>query len=93
MSYKEGVDSIAHGGLGVLSSERLSNAIKENPSLKLTVRLSGKWFPDALSHNVIGLIRGKKTLKNSIEFDGHLYLIKAFSKLKIEMILKLKKTP
>ena len=72
MSYKEGVDSIAHGGLGVLSSERLSNAIKENPSLKLTVRLSGKWFPDALSHNVIGLIRGKKNPEKIITVGGHL---------------------
>ena len=72
MSYKEGVDSIAHGGLGVLSSERLSKAIKENPSLKLTVRLSGKWFPDALSHNVIGLIRGKKNPEKIITVGGHL---------------------
>ena len=35
MTYKEGVDSIAHGGLGVLSSQRLSKAIKDNPKLKL----------------------------------------------------------
>ena len=72
MSYKEGVDSIPHGGLGVLSSVRLSEALKENPKLKLTVRLSGTWFPDALSHNVIGLIRGQKNPEKIITVGGHL---------------------
>ena len=37
------------------------------------------------------IVGGKKKLKNSIECDGHLYFSKTFSKLKIEMILKLKK--
>ena len=54
MSYKEGLDSIPHGGLGVLSSEKLSQALKENPKLKLHIKLSGTWYPDALSHNDIG---------------------------------------
>ena len=38
MSYKEGLDSIPHGGLGVLSSEKLSQALKENPKLKLHIK-------------------------------------------------------
>ena len=72
MSYKEGVDSIAHGGLGVLSSIKLSEKIKEDPKTKLTVRLSGKWFPDALSHNVIGEIKGSENPDNIILVGGHL---------------------
>ena len=72
MSYKEGVDSIAHGGLGVLSSIKLSEKIKSNPKTKLTVKLSGKWFPDALSHNVIGEIRGSKNPEKIILVGGHL---------------------
>tara|TARA_Y100001958_G_scaffold63204_1_gene42545 strand:+ start:6252 stop:7637 length:1386 start_codon:yes stop_codon:yes gene_type:complete len=72
MSYKEGLDSIPHGGLGVLSSEKLSKAIKENPNLELTVKLSGTWYPDALSHNVIGLIRGTKNPEKIITVGGHL---------------------
>ena len=72
MSYKEGVDSIAHGGLGVLSSIKLSKKIKSNPKTKLTVKLSGKWFPDALSHNVIGEIRGSKNPEKIILVGGHL---------------------
>ena len=72
MSYKEGVDSIAHGGLGVLSSIKLSEKIKADPKTKLTVRLSGKWFPDALSHNVIGEIKGSEKPDNIILVGGHL---------------------
>ncbi len=72
MSYKEGLDSIPHGGLGVLSSEKLSQALKENPKLKLTVKLSGTWYPDALSHNVVGLLRGEKNPEKIITVGGHL---------------------
>ena len=72
MSYKEGVDSIAHGGLGVISSIKLSEKIKKDPSTKLTVRLSGKWYPDALSHNVIGEIKGSENPEKIILVGGHL---------------------
>ncbi len=72
MSYREGLDSIPHGGLGVLSSEKLSQALKENPELTLTVKLSGRWFPDALSHNVVGELRGSKSPKKIITVGGHL---------------------
>tara|TARA_Y100000768_G_scaffold377810_1_gene351483 strand:+ start:1320 stop:2702 length:1383 start_codon:yes stop_codon:yes gene_type:complete len=72
MSYKEGVDSIAHGGLGVVSSIKLSEKIKTDPNTKLTVRLSGKWFPDALSHNVIGEIKGSENPEKIILVGGHL---------------------
>lgn len=72
MSYREGLDSIPHGGLGVLSSEKLSQAIKENPRLTLTIKLSGKWFPDALSHNVVGELRGSKSPEKIITVGGHL---------------------
>ena len=72
MSYREGLDSIPHGGLGVLSSEKLSQALKENPRLTLTVKLSGRWFPDALSHNVVGELRGSKSPEKIITVGGHL---------------------
>ena len=72
MSYKEGLDSIPHGGLGVLSSEKLSQALKENSKLKLHIKLSGTWYPDALSHNVVGLLRGEKNPEKIITVGGHL---------------------
>lgn len=72
MSYREGLDSIPHGGLGVLSSEKLSQALKENPRLTLTVKLSGRWFPEALSHNVVGELRGSKSPEKIITVGGHL---------------------
>ena len=72
MSYSNKYDSIPHGALGVLSSIRLSKELKKNPKTKITVKLSGKWFPDALSHNVIGEIIGSVNPKNIITVGGHL---------------------
>ncbi len=72
MSYKEGVDSIPHGALGVVSAIKLSRALRKDPNIKLTIKLSGKWFPDALSHNVIGELRGEQNPENIITVGGHL---------------------
>ena len=59
--------------MGVLSSIKLSKKIKiKSKKTKLTVKLSGKWFPDALSHNVIGEIRGSKNPEKIILVGGHL---------------------
>ena len=72
MSYSIDFDSIPHGALGVTSSIKLSKALVNNPNLKITLKLSGKWFPDALSHNVIGEIRGSKNPEKIITVGGHL---------------------
>ena len=72
MSYSNKFDSIPHGALGVLSSIKLSEELKKDPKTKITVKLSGKWFPDALSHNVIGEIIGSVNPKNIITVGGHL---------------------
>lgn len=72
MSYKRGLDSIPHGALGVVSAIKLSEALKRNPQTKLSLTLSGKWYPDALSHNVVGEIRGVKNPEKIITVGGHL---------------------
>ena len=72
MSYRGAIDSIPHGGLGVLSAIKLSEQLKNNNKTKLTIKLSGKWFSDAPSHNVVGELRGTETPKNIITVGGHL---------------------
>lgn len=72
MSYSVDFDSIPHGALGVSSSIKLSKALIHNPKMKITLKLSGKWFVDALSHNVIGEIRGSKSPEKIITVGGHL---------------------
>ena len=72
MSYKDAVDSIPHAGLGVVSAKKLSAELKLDKNLKLFLNFGGKWYPDALSHNVIGEIKGSEFPNEIITVGGHL---------------------
>ena len=72
MSYKDVVDSIPHAGLGVVSAKKLSAELKTNKELKLFLNFGGKWYPDALSHNVIGELKGSEFPNEIITVGGHL---------------------
>ena len=72
MSYKNTVDSIPHGGLGVVSAQKLSKELAINKELKLFLNIGGKWFPDAQSFNVIGEIKGSDFPNEIITAGGHL---------------------
>ena len=71
MSYKEDVDSIPHGALGVRSAELLSQKLKEG-QVKLHIKINSLWHPDAPSHNVIGVIKGQEFPEEIITVGGHL---------------------
>ena len=71
MSYREDVDSIPHGALGVRSAELLSEKLKEGP-VKLHMKINSRWHPDAPSHNVIGVIKGSQFPEQIITVGGHL---------------------
>ena len=72
MSYKNAVDSIPHGGLGVSSAQKLSKELSLNKNLKLYLNFGGKWFPDAASYNVVGELRGSEFPNEIITVGGHL---------------------
>jgi len=72
MSYKGAVDSIPHAGLGVVSAKKLSAELKINKGLKLYLNFGGKWYPDALSHNVVGELKGSEFPNEIITVGGHL---------------------
>ena len=71
MSYRQGVDSIPHGALGVKSAELLSQKLKDSP-VRLHMKINSRWHPDAPSHNVIGVIRGHEFPEEIITVGGHL---------------------
>lgn len=71
LNYKEGIERIPAGALGVSSAIKLHDALSSNPNLQLNLTINGKWQEDAPSHNVIGEITGSVSEK-IITVGGHL---------------------
>lgn len=72
LRYLEDVERIPAAALGYQSADRLERALEEQPEAMLYMRLASKWHPDALSHNVIGEIRGSERPDEIILVGGHL---------------------
>ena len=71
MSYRNDVDSIPHGALGIKSAELLSRKLREGP-VRLHMKIHSRWYPDVLSYNVIGEIKGHESPEEIITIGGHL---------------------
>jgi hypothetical protein len=63
---------IPAAALGYQDADYLSNALKKNPSLKLTLQLSCAVLPDVQSYNVISEIKGSKYPDEVVIVGGHL---------------------
>ena len=72
LRYLEDVERIPAAALGFQSADRLVEVLEEQPDAQLYMHLSSKWHPDALSHNVIGEIRGSERPDEIILVGGHL---------------------
>jgi hypothetical protein len=72
MRYKDGITQIPAVAVGVSDANQLSVAIKNDPDLKVTIKLSCQNLPEEESFNVIGEIRGKKYPHEVIVVGGHL---------------------
>ncbi len=72
MRYKEGVEKVPAVAISTVGAHDLSEALKENPDLQLSMSLSCKTEPDADSHNVIAEIRGTDFPDEIIVVGGHL---------------------
>ena len=72
LRYRDGVERIPAGALGFFSADKLTERLKAEPEAKLYLRMTSKWHPDALSHNVIGEIHGSERPGEVILVGGHL---------------------
>jgi len=72
LRYTENVAHIPAAALGVKSAKKLARALKHNPKTKLTLKIHSNTLPDALSHNVIGEIKGSENPEKIIVVGGHL---------------------
>ncbi|MGB0523323.1 MAG: M20/M25/M40 family metallo-hydrolase [Flammeovirgaceae bacterium] len=66
------VAQIPAAALGYQSADKLAEALAKNPNTKLQLKINSKWFPDALSHNVIGQLTGSAKPTEIIVIGGHL---------------------
>ena len=58
--------------LSTVAADRLSAALAADPKLRVAMTTHTSWHPDALSHNVIGEIRGSEFPDQIIIVGGHL---------------------
>ncbi len=71
MGYEEDVEKIPAVAIGHLDGDLLSNALSENPALKIRLKLSCRTLPDAQSYNVIGELTGSEKPEEVIVVGGH----------------------
>jgi hypothetical protein len=71
-SYGTDAEKIPAAALSTLAANQLSEALKSDPKLRVAMTINSHWFPDALSHNVIGEIRGSEFPHEIIVVGGHL---------------------
>ncbi len=72
MYYNDTIPKIPGVAAGYIDSDFLSNALKENPDLKMNLKLNCKTLPDAQSYNVIGEIKGSEFPGEIIDVGGHI---------------------
>lgn len=71
MVYVDSIPKIPAASLGYLDADFLSDALKKDPMLKVTLNLNCKTFPDAQSYNVIADITGTEHPDDVIVVGGH----------------------
>jgi hypothetical protein len=71
MTYVDSLQKIPAAAIGYLDSDFLSEQLKINPDLQLTLKLNCKSFEDAQSYNVIGEIKSTELPDEIIVVGGH----------------------
>ena len=72
MAYDKNYPKIPASAISSKGAELLSALLKEDPNLRLTLKMYCKWKKDSLSHNVIGEIKGSEFPNEIIVIGGHL---------------------
>lgn len=72
LSYADTLPRIPAAALGVQSADRLTEALRKDPHTRLYLKMDCRWLPDALSHNVVGELKGSEFPDQYIVIGGHL---------------------
>lgn len=71
-TYLPEAPRIPAAALSTVAADRLSAALKADPTLQAELVINSRWFDDAPAHNVIGEIRGSEFPDKVILVGGHL---------------------
>ena len=72
MLYNDSIPPIPAAALSWRAADQLTNWLKQQPHLRLTLRLSARTLPDTINYNVIAEIHGKERPEEIIVVGGHL---------------------
>ena len=72
MAYEEGIDSIPAFAISTNGADYLSENVTKYDNLELNLKSFCKSYPDKISHNVIGEIKGSEFPDEYITVGGHL---------------------
>ncbi|HEX9829053.1 MAG TPA: M28 family peptidase, partial [Bacteroidota bacterium] len=72
MGYDEAVTKVPGAAISTNDAEALSNLLKKEKSVRVTIILSAQTLPDAESFNVVGEIRGTEKPDEVVLVGGHL---------------------
>jgi hypothetical protein len=71
-AYQDDDGNIPAAALSPVAADQLGAALAANPALRVEIKIHSRWHPDALSHNVIGEIRGREFPDEIMVVGGHL---------------------
>ena len=71
INYQNGVQKIPGATIGIIDADFLSKAIKEEPGLRVNIKMDCANFPDVQSYNVIGQLTGSEKSDEIIVVGGH----------------------
>lgn len=72
MHYQDGVTRIPAAAISTNGANLLSRRLQQDPSLQFEFKMNPQTLPDAVSHNVVGEIRGSEFPDEVIVVGGHL---------------------
>ena len=72
MNYQAGVKRIPAAALSVVAAEKLSDALKKNPTGTLTMRMDCATLEPVLGANIVGEIRGSSMPEEIVVIGAHL---------------------
>ncbi len=70
-NYVDSLPKVPAAVLGYADADFLSNALKEEPSLKLTIKLDCEILPDVQSYNIIADLTGTEKSDEYVIVSGH----------------------
>ncbi len=72
LHYDSAFTLIPAVAISTLAAERLSAALRDDPDVRVSMKMNCQTLPDVLSYNVIGEIRGREQPGTFITVGGHL---------------------